>query len=79
MHFHSINSHTPFTLAVGAAGEGSDEEEEAPKEHQLQKLIKMGVDNPSRILGGAKKLGQAQMSSKRALARVRQLRLKEGK
>ena len=66
---------------MGTAREGNDEEDEAPKEHQLQKLIKIAVDTPRGFFGGGpgKKLGQARMLRQKALARARQIRLRRMK
>ena len=62
--------------------EGNDEEEEALKEHHLQKLIKVAVDTPLDDLvveDPGKELGQVRMLRNTALARVRQIRLRRMK
>ena len=65
-----------------AALQLDDDEEEAPKEHQLQRLIKMAVDNPLEdflVEDPGKKLKQARMLRQKALARARQIRLRKMK
>ena len=68
--------------AVGTARKGNDEEDEAPKEHQLQKLKDIAVDIPVEdvfVENPGKKLGQARMLRKTALARTRQIGLRRMK
>ena len=65
-----------------AALQLDDEEEEAPKEDQLQRLIKIAVDNPLEdvlVEGPEKKLKLARMLRKKALARARQIRARKMK